>query len=776
MFGLMAWLVGWHVLWSQGTLLFFEDFDTTGVNGCRVDSILTGWEIRDGGTCVATGKCGPTFTMSDSTWVIGPAPFSPYLSGQVAFGDWSFTCVFFDTLITPYINAGGNWSKVELHVNYRFLYWATNWGKIEVQDSLGNWIMVDSVGGPTDVQGHFVFDITPYAHDSLRVRFIYYDNNDFAWYLDSIQVIGYPSFVNLSVAESRLMGCPGYGSVLAVIQSVGTDTAYMTGNDTLWVIGEASGNGFSLRDTVIIVGDTLAPTDTMHVQLLAGIPHTDSVFWVVYLQFGPDTTHGDDTLYQVFDAVSWPLVQNFGNSSWGDVSVAFPGWEERRGPCCDPLGAQPMNALWYSDEWMNVWNSPNKAAKINLFTVGKRDWIVAPPVFITDTFDEARLRFAIGIWAYALDNPAKLGSDDSVVFVYSGDCGLTWHVIAVFDSSNTPLGSNPGDSLVVDTVLPIQQGFFWLAFWGSEGTVDDPEDNDVMVDNINIEAVIYDAALLQVVQTPADTIVCKDATVTVNAIVQNQGNTQLDSLFWKVSTDFGFVDSGYYVLGLAPGQSIQVMLAAFTMPNNPTVQVTVETRAYPKDNRSFNNVITYTLYLTAPPQTSLILPDTAILNVPVAVGLLTWGTPYDQILWNFGPHATPQAATGAGPIQVRWDTVGWQTVTIAVTYCANADTLDLVDSVYVDWRVPPTGLNAEGTGGRVQLLDIGGGVVRIVARGMALRRIRVLNVEGRIVQDYALRSGVRVRDVDLGALAEGVYVVEVQTVDGVWTRFRVIRR
>ena len=166
-----------------------------------------------------------------------------------------------------------------------------------------------------------------------------------------------------------------------------------------------------------------------------------------------------------------------------DFSTGFPPtacWDQANDG--DP-GTGPLmigTSSWITDGFGN--NTTSGAVKINMYTTGKSDWILSPQYDISSG-GPFQVEFDFGVFTWNQTTPGNLGSDDRVEILASTDGGATWIGLKNFNSSyNTAAnGNHEIVSLSSITGTTVQFGF-----WASEGSVDDPEDNDVMVDNFAV--------------------------------------------------------------------------------------------------------------------------------------------------------------------------------------------------------------------------------------------------------------------------------------------------
>lgn len=162
-------------------------------------------------------------------------------------------------------------------------------------------------------------------------------------------------------------------------------------------------------------------------------------------------------------------------------------WKEQTGflnPT--PTALTGTSSSWTSDGWLN--SGSTGAAKINLFSTGKKEWLVSPGIDL-GVSGNYQLEFDLATLTFGAGTGSVLGSDDSLAVVISTDNGLTWgnaNILGLWTASNTPVSAS---GLHVTIPLSSYTGTVRIGFYGSEGTVDDAEDVDVMIDNFAINLI-----------------------------------------------------------------------------------------------------------------------------------------------------------------------------------------------------------------------------------------------------------------------------------------------
>ncbi|WP_426432018.1 choice-of-anchor L domain-containing protein [Winogradskyella sp. HB-48] len=138
---------------------------------------------------------------------------------------------------------------------------------------------------------------------------------------------------------------------------------------------------------------------------------------------------------------------------------------------------------WGTDGFLN--NGFTGAYKINLWLAAKSDWILSPQFDLTG--GPFQVEFDFGIMQFGSStNAGTLGSDDIVQLLITNDNGITWTPLLTYDNTSvvSPAGEHPVVTLEAYAGQTVQFGIL-----GSEGTVDDPQDNDVFVDNFRVRGI-----------------------------------------------------------------------------------------------------------------------------------------------------------------------------------------------------------------------------------------------------------------------------------------------
>jgi gliding motility-associated-like protein len=234
---------------------------------------------------------------------------------------------------------------------------------------------------------------------------------------------------------------------------------------------------------VVIAGDapTGTPTATgvTNPYSVTGLmPNTDYDFYVQADCGGGDTSDfsGPFTFRTACDVFTPDYIEQFNTITPECWSEAENG-DATTGPT-DLGGSQ-----WVEDGFLN--NGTTEAYKINLWLATKSDWLLSPLFDLTG--GPFQVEFDFGIMEFgSTTNAGTLGSDDTVQLFITADGGTTWTSILTYD--NTSVVPATGETAVV-TLEAYAGQTVQFGILGSEGTVDDAEDNDVFVDNFRVRGI-----------------------------------------------------------------------------------------------------------------------------------------------------------------------------------------------------------------------------------------------------------------------------------------------
>ena len=271
-------------------------------------------------------------------------------------------------------------------------------------------------------------------------------------------------------------------------------------------------------------------------------------------------------------AQSLPTV-DFTGFNGGNLGTISPGWSEASGTST-PTGTF---SSWTRDDFANVFANGD-AGRINIWSTFVDEWIISP-AFLANS--QSELKFDLALTVFSGTGSASLGSDDSLAIRTSVDGGATWQQLAVYTSASAI--SNTGQAEVYSLAAFAGQTM-QVAFYASSGTVNDPEDNDLFIDNIQILNPLADDLEVTQILSPSGAA-CFGSAETVSVEIKNSGSNSID--FAVTNTPVSVSVAGPVTTSYA------TTLSSGTLGSDSTMMVTVTTAG------DFSLAGTYTLTAVA---------------------------------------------------------------------------------------------------------------------------------------------------------------------------------
>jgi len=257
------------------------------------------------------------------------------------------------------------------------------------------------------------------------------------------------------------------------------DPITTTGADISWTVGSAASTAFSLEygpaaftpgtGTIISTGTLGGP-----IPITGLMPGTLYDVYITEVCDGVNTGTTGPAQFATECAVLTPDYCN-------DFSTFLPlCWDEATDGdlTTGPTGTLGIGNWSASSGFSNT--GTNAATKINIFSTTLDDWLLLPEFDLGAAGHGLFMDFDIALTEWNNSNPTTLGTDDQVHVVISADGGTTWTSLQQWDAT-TPV-SALGQYITLD--LAAYSGVVQLAFYATDGAVDDPEDNDFHVDNV----------------------------------------------------------------------------------------------------------------------------------------------------------------------------------------------------------------------------------------------------------------------------------------------------
>lgn len=229
-----------------------------------------------------------------------------------------------------------------------------------------------------------------------------------------------------------------------------------------------------------VAGSPFTVNDPAVSQNLAGLNGSTTYYYRVAASNGCTSTFASGSVTTFCASVMPPYLETF--------TTYLPlCWREQTGYLNAASVLTGTTSVWSADGWLN--SGSTGAAKINLFFNSKKEWLISPSIDL-GLAGNYQLEFDLATLQFNSSTTASVfGSDDSLAVVISTDDGVTWttaNILSVWTAANTPV---PASGLHVTIPLTAYTGIVRIGFYGSEGTVDDAQDVDVMIDNLEIQTI-----------------------------------------------------------------------------------------------------------------------------------------------------------------------------------------------------------------------------------------------------------------------------------------------
>ncbi|MEM7367367.1 MAG: choice-of-anchor J domain-containing protein [Bacteroidota bacterium] len=578
--------------------------DFSAYSGSNLSSLFPGWREGEG-----MGQPSGTFSDWDAEY-FGNDPAHP-LGNAIAINLWSTGAN--DWVVGPTFTASG---FTHLQFDLALTAWAdTSSSSLGSDDLLQVMISTDCGGTFSPLATYDAnsvisntgqledYDLTTYAGQDITIAFFATegttdDPEDNFVFLDNININELlpknVAVVTIQARPSTILGCGlGADSLMIEVKNIGTDS--LSGIQTAFAV---DGGNYIPAETI---PGTIAPNQIVQyafattADLSAAGLHTIDVYATVV----GDTDNFNDSASTAVTTVA-PLVPDlpivdFAGYQGTNLSSAFPGWSEAEGVAV-PTG---MFSDWENGSFGNDPNHANgNSILINLWDLGDNDWIVGPKFTVENT---THLQFDLAMTVWSTMNSTTLGSDDVLQVMISTDCGASYLPIGTYDATSTI--SNTGQAEDYDLSAYAGQDVY-IAFYATEGLVDDPADNEIFIDNINI---------LNLAQTDVSPVsfagltpvLCGGDSSFLQMVVENLGvSTQTNVPAIAIVEGMGMTDTFMLVSGsMAPGGMDTLMVGPLNTADGGTYMLTAITQLSGDEDLS-NDTTELTLHFSrsTPPQ------------------------------------------------------------------------------------------------------------------------------------------------------------------------------
>lgn len=282
-----------------------------------------------------------------------------------------------------------------------------------------------------------------------------------------------------ALVSPSVFSCPGSSEIIR-FKVTNYGLPINLASDNITVNSSVSGPNPLTFSPILLNTGTLATDSSIIITASSSydMSATGTFTFYAHSSFLGDTYSNNDSLPPVAitltQIVALPVTNDFSGFTGTNLTGIFPDWMEAAGSV--PTGA---TSLWISQT--NMGSLGNTSARINLYSTAKNEWAVGPKFNATAT---TKLRFSAAVTVKnSTTASAVMGSDDEVKVMLSTDCGLSWFPVFTMNSSSNL------SQILTSQVVPLDMYAgqrILVAFYATDGSIDNTEDYDFHIDNINI--------------------------------------------------------------------------------------------------------------------------------------------------------------------------------------------------------------------------------------------------------------------------------------------------
>ena len=307
----------------------------------------------------------------------------------------------------------------------------------------------------------FVYSLAAYAGQDVYVAVIGTSTNEFHFYLDEFEV---------GVAPT----CPAPSDLAVENTSAESTDVNWTENGTAteWevvygTVGfDPETEGMSMIDDDGTLGETITDLD----------PNTEYDVYVRALWGEGDESEFSDSEDFITEClvISPDYSEGFSEfvpDCWKEAGSGLPS----EGP------SEFGGSNWIEDDFLNT--GSNNSAQINIYFDNRQEWLISPLIDLSG--GDYELNYIAAITDYNNSDIPEgngMGSDDEVQVLITSDNGMTWENLKTYNQADYP--SETGDNEVID--LSAYSGTVQIAFWATDGSVNDDEDYDFFIDDFEV--------------------------------------------------------------------------------------------------------------------------------------------------------------------------------------------------------------------------------------------------------------------------------------------------
>jgi hypothetical protein len=324
--------------------------------------------------------------------------------------------------------------------------------------------------------------LATYTGQTIRIAFYatggaQWDTEDYDLHVDQVELIDVsPNDLGITAILLPTVNCGGLPDSLPVKVKVGN---LGTENQTGFTVSYSLNGG--IPETEPFTGSIQAlQQQEFQFSVPAILSGTNPNIIRVWTSLSSDQDVSNDSLISpaLFPTASQVSPLNFNNYDGDNLSVLFPGWEEKSGRV--PSGTTSWWKASSSDQ--TAWFGTT-TARMALFANVRKEWVMSP---VFKPLPESEVRFSLAVTTRNFPEPSIMGSDDSLKVLISTDCGEKWSPLRAFTALNGL--SNSLTPFTVNISAYAGQNCR-IAFLATDGNINNLEDYEIHLDSISMGAI-----------------------------------------------------------------------------------------------------------------------------------------------------------------------------------------------------------------------------------------------------------------------------------------------
>lgn len=439
------------------------------------------------GTTFPTGWQAVLNGAANTDWKVTASPYAKFalamngsnfaICDADAGGSGSVTN---STLTSPVFNSSAaNLLLLELSQAYRdYSATATDSAIIEVFNGT-SWVAVQKKTTSTAANGatpeNISINITSLKNAAMRIRFRYVGEWPWFWAFDNVRIFQ-PAANDIGVvAFTSPRGDCGLGSATQIKVQVSN---FGSASQTSVPLSYRVGNGVPVFQTFTT---NLAPGTTQEFTFTTtqNFSATGDYFLSAWSGLAGDLISANDSVKNVKvtkQGASFGVV-SFTGYNGTNLAQISPGWSEGIGANAP---ANNNDSRWRNAATVQENYFGTRSAAINLYTNTANEWLISPP-FTPNP--QSGLLFRAGVTNWLNIEPDNMGSDDQVKVMVTTNCGGSWSTLKTFDNGSLLFNKLTPQSIPLAAYAGQEVR---IAFYATDGPVDDQEDYDFHLDSIRL--------------------------------------------------------------------------------------------------------------------------------------------------------------------------------------------------------------------------------------------------------------------------------------------------